>query len=268
LGLADALSASGAATSIVLLGDPLQLPQVSQATHPDGSGVSVLEHLLGQGVATVPRERGVFLTTTRRMHPDVCTFISKEIYERRLGWHESCALQSTAAGTGLRWLRATHTDCVTDSVEEAEMVADEIRRLLGKGWVDSDGKPHTLTIDDVMVVAPYNDQVRLMRKVFGADPRLAGTKVGTVDKFQGQQAPVVFFTMTSSSSDDMPRGSDFLFSRNRLNVAISRAKCLAYVVCTDELLNSRAKTIEEMKLISTLCAAVAYAQHHTPSGEA
>ena len=220
----------------------------------------MLEHILGEGVATVPPDRGVFLTTTRRMHPDVCRFISDEIYESRLGWHESCAVQSTGLGTGLRWLCAEHVGCVTESAVEAETVADEVRRLLGQPWIDSNGIERPITVDDVMVVAPYNDQVRLMRSVFDADQRLAGTKVGTVDKFQGQQAAVVFFTMTSSSADDMPRGADFLFSRNRLNVAISRAKCLAYVVCTDELLNSRARTIEEMKLISTLCAAVAYAQ--------
>ncbi|MEQ1698708.1 MAG: AAA domain-containing protein, partial [Ilumatobacteraceae bacterium] len=259
LGIADALAASSAAGSVVLLGDPLQLPQVAQASHPGRSGVSVLEHMLGEGVATVPPDRGVFLTTTRRMHPDVCEFISHEIYEGRLAAHESCAGQRTAHGTGLRWLRAQHSDRSTESIEETELVAQEVRRLLGSLWTDSDAAEHNLVAADFMVVSPYNDQVRMMRSVFDADPALAGIRVGTVDKFQGQQAPVVFFTMTTSTSDDMPRGPGFLFSRNRLNVAVSRAKCLAYVVCTDELLNSRAKTVEEMKLISTLCAAVDYA---------
>jgi len=259
LGIADALAASGAAGSVVLLGDPLQLPQVAQASHPGRSGVSVLEHMLGEGVATVPPDHGVFLTTTRRMHPDVCEFISQEIYEGRLSAHESCAVQRTDHGTGLRWLQAHHADRTTESIEEAELVAEEIRRLLGSKWTDSDGSERDLTVADFMVVAPYNDQVRMMRRVFDADPTLAGVRVGTVDKFQGQQAPVVFFTMTTSTAEDMPRGPDFLFSRNRLNVALSRAKCLAYVVCTDELLNSRAKSVEEMKLISTLCAAVDYA---------
>lgn len=266
LGIADALVASSAAGSVVLSGDPLQLPQVAQASHPDRSGVSVLEHVLGEGVATVSPERGVFLRTTRRMHPDVCEFISEEIYEGRLTSHESCALQRTAHGTGLRWLRAEHSDRSTESVEEAELVASEIRQLLGSSWTDSDCTQRLLTTADFMVVAPYNDQVRLMRRMFANDPILAGVKVGTVDKFQGQQAPVVFFTMTTSTAQDMPRGPGFLFSRNRLNVALSRAKCLAYVVCTDELLNSRAKSVEEMKLISTLCSAVDYAEtrHHEP----
>ena len=259
LGLADALAASSAAGSVVLLGDPLQLPQVAQASHPRRSGVSVLEHMLGSDVATVPPSRGVFLATTRRMHPDVCRFISDEIYEGRLVAHESCALQGTEFGTGVRWLQATHAECSTESREEAELVAGQVHALLGRPWTDAKGVSRPLTSDDFMVVAPYNDQVRLMRAMFDADPALAGVKVGTVDKFQGQQAPVVFFTMTTSTSDDMPRGPGFLFSRNRLNVALSRAKCLAYVVCTEELLNSRAHSVDEMRLISTLCAAVDYA---------
>jgi uncharacterized protein len=115
-----------------------------------------------------------------------------------------------------------------------------------------------------MVVAPYNDQVNLLRARFQQEPKLAGVQVGTVDKFQGREAPVVFFTMTTSSAEDMPRGPEFLFSRNRLNVAVSRARCLAYLVCTEELLNSRASDLEDMRLISTLSAFVEYAQ---PSGE-
>ncbi|MSV80675.1 MAG: TM0106 family RecB-like putative nuclease [Actinobacteria bacterium] len=259
LGLADALAAARSAHNVILLGDPLQLPQVSQATHPGRSGASVLEHVLGPGVATVPPERGVFLTETRRMHPDVCRFISHQIYEGRLHWHESCELQGTDEGTGLRWLRAHHTDCSTESADEAALVVTEVQRLIGKGWTDADGAAGTLVATDFMVVAPYNDQVRLLRRAFDT-AELHGVRVGTVDKFQGQQAPVVFFTMTTSTADDMPRDSGFLFSRNRLNVALSRARCLAYVVCTDELLNSRARTIEEMKLIATLCAAVDYAE--------
>ena len=119
LALADALSASMSAKNVVLLGDPLQLPQVSQAVHPGDSGLSVLEHVLGAHV-TLPTDRGVFLTETRRMHPDVCRFISEQIYEGRLRSHPSCALQNTEFGTGLRWLHADHTDCSTESPQEAD----------------------------------------------------------------------------------------------------------------------------------------------------
>jgi superfamily I DNA and/or RNA helicase len=131
---------------------------------------------------------------------------------------------------------------------------------MGTGWVDKDGVRAPLAPEDFMVVAPYNDQVQLLRARLDADPRTRGVPVGTVDKFQGSQAAVVFFTMTTSSADDMPRGPDFLFSRNRLNVAISRARCLAYLVCTEELLNSRARDVEEMRLIATLCAFVEYCE--------
>jgi len=111
-----------------------------------------------------------------------------------------------------------------------------------------------------MVVAPYNDQVDLIRARLDGDDRTRGVPVGTVDKFQGREAAVVFFTMTTSSAEDMPRGPKFLFSRNRINVALSRARCLTYLVCTEELLNSRARTVPDMHLISTLCAFVEHCQ--------
>jgi uncharacterized protein len=259
LALADALAASRSAGNLILLGDPLQLPQVTQASHPGGGGLSVLEHVLG-GQATMPADRGVFLTRTRRMHPDVCRFISEQIYEGRLVSHPSCATQDTQFGTGLRWLAADHADCSTESEEEAEMVLAEIRRLVGTTWTDQHGIRAPLGVGDFMVVAPYNDQVHLLRNHLEADRRTRGVSVGTVDKFQGREAPVVFFTMTTSSGAEMPRGPEFLFSRNRLNVAISRARCLAYLVCTEALLNSRARDVDEMRLISTLCAFVEYAR--------
>lgn len=255
LALADALAAMSSAHNVVLLGDPSQLAQVSKASHPNGSGASVLEHVLGDE-PTITDERGIFLSETRRMHPDVCEFISSQIYEGKLRSHASCALQTTDEGTGLRWLRAEHEGCTTKSVEEADLVAAEISRLVGMGWTDETGTPRTLTVDDVMVVAPYNEQVKLMRAHLDADPTTSGVAVGTVDKFQGRQAAVVFFTMTTSTAADMPRGPEFLFSRNRLNVAISRAKCLAYLVCTEPLLDTRARDISDMRLISTLCAFV------------
>jgi uncharacterized protein len=192
------------------------------------------------------------------MHPDVCRFISEQIYEGRLKSHPSCAVQGTEFGTGLRWIRADHADRSTESIEEAHLVAKEIERLLGTPWVNQKGVQQPLYGQDFMVVAPYNDQVDLLREMLDANDVTRGVPVGTVDKFQGREAAVVFFTMTTSSADQIPRGADFLFSRNRLNVAISRARCLAYLVCTEELLNSRARSIEQMRLISTLCAFVEY----------
>jgi uncharacterized protein len=193
------------------------------------------------------------------MHPNVCRFISNQIYEGRLSSHESCAQQDTEFGTGLRWLEARHSERSTESPEEAELVIDQITAMLGTSWVNQRGESAPLRAEDFMVVAPYNDQVDLLRATFERTANLRDVQVGTVDKFQGREAPVVFFTMTTSSAEDMPRGPEFLFSRNRLNVAISRARCLAYLVCTEQLLNSRARTIEEMRLIGTLSAFVEYA---------
>lgn len=259
LALADALAASRSAHNMILLGDPLQLAQVSQASHPGGGGDSVLEHVLG-GEATVSSDRGVFLSETRRMHPDVCAFISEQIYEGRLSTHESCGNQNTGFGTGLRWLRADHSGRSTESPEEADVVAAEVSRLLGATWTDLAGVTKPLTGEDFMVVAPYNDQVPMIRERLDSDERMRDVRVGTVDKFQGREAPVVFYTMTSSSAADMKRGPDFLFSRNRLNVAVSRARCLAYLVCTEQLLNTRARDVEAMRLLSTLCAFVEYSE--------
>jgi uncharacterized protein len=259
LALADALASANAARNLILLGDPLQLAQVSQAEHPGGSGASVLEHVLGEH-ATIPSTDGVFISETRRMHPDICAFISSQIYERRLTSHASCARQATVFGTGLRWLRAHHAERSTESMEEAALVANQISLMRGSPWTDQNGESRPLVGEDFMVVAPYNDQVRLLREKFEGTPGLEHVQVGTVDKFQGREAPVVFFTMTTSSGEDMPRGPEFLFSRNRLNVAVSRARCLAYLVCTDELLNSRARTIDEMRLIGTLSAFVECAE--------
>jgi uncharacterized protein len=258
LALADAVASANGAKNLILLGDPLQLSQVAQAEHPDGSGASVLEHILGAH-ATLPADHGVFISETRRMHPDVCRFISDQIYEGRLSSHESCAQQSTQFGTGLRWLQAHHDGRATESPEEADIVVAQVRQMLGTEWVNHHGERAPLRAQDFMVVAPYNDQVDLLRASLDRSIDLRAVQVGTVDKFQGREAPVVFFTMTTSSSDDMPRGPEFLFSRNRLNVAVSRARCLAYLVCTETLLNSRARTIDEMRLIGTLSAFVEYA---------
>ncbi len=255
LGLADTVAATISATNVILLGDPQQLPQVSQAVHPGGAGASALEHLL-DGDLTVPPDRGVLLETTWRMHPDVCEFISEVMYGGKLHSHPSCVGQSAVGQTGLRWLRAEHTGRSTESAEEAAIVVAKVLELLGRPWTDQHGTTRPLTVSDFMVVAPYNDQRRCITEALRADPTTRGVEVGTVDKFQGQEAAVVLFSMTTSSSEFMPRTADFLFSKNRLNVAISRARCLAYLVCTDELLDTRARDVDEMALISALCSFV------------
>jgi len=261
LSLADAIASSGGTRNMLLLGDPLQLAQVAKAEHPGRSGASVLEHILGEHV-TVPPDQGVFISETWRMHPDVCDFISRQIYEGRLTANHCCVQQTTEFGTGLRWLRAHHARRATSAPEEVDVVLNQITAMMGTSWRNQKGNVTALTPKDFMVVAPYNDQVKLIDDACRRRDDLRGVQVGTVDKFQGREAPVVFFTMTTSSAEDMPRGPEFLFSRHRLNVAVSRARCLAYLVCTEELLNSRARDIDDMRLISTLSAFVEHANDH------
>lgn len=262
LGLADTLAATVSAANVLLLGDPQQLPQVSKASHPNGSGASALEHLLGEDARTFPPDRGVLLDVTWRMHPDVCGFISDVMYEGKLTNEPSCDGQTTSAGTGLRWIRSEHLGQSTESPEEAAIVVDTIASLLGTDWTDQHGITRQLTTDDFIVVTPYNDQRRLLTQTLSANPGSLGVEVGTVDKFQGREAAIVLYSMATSSAESMPRNAEFLFSKNRLNVAISRARCLAYLICTDELLDTRARNVSEMELISALCS---FVENATPA---
>jgi predicted RecB family nuclease len=250
--LSDALACGTSAKRLVLLGDPLQLAQVTQGVHPDGSGASVLEHVLGDH-ETIPEDMGVFLEETRRMHPRVCRFVSEAFYEGRLGSIPACAERTTSDGVGVRWLDVVHEGNSVDSEEEAAAIASEIERLLGHTFRDGRVE-RPLRHADVMVVAPYNAQVRLLRERL---PR--AVEVGTVDKFQGREAAVVFYSMASSSGEDVPRGLDFLMSRNRLNVAVSRAQCLAYVACSPRLLEVDCRTVEHLKLANALCRFIEFA---------
>lgn len=244
--LADALACGTSAKRLVLLGDPLQLAQVRQGVHPDGSGTSVLEYLLGEH-ETVAEEMGVFLEETHRMHPDVCRFVSEAFYEGRLRSSPDCSQRTTSDGVGVRWLGVQHDGNRVDSEEEVEVIATEIERLVGHTFRNGTVQ-RPLRYEDIMVVAPYNAQVRLLRERL---PRRV--EVGTVDKFQGREAVVVFYSMTSSSGEDVPRGLDFLMSRNRLNVAVSRAQCVPYVVCSPRLLEVDCHSVEHLKLANALC---------------
>jgi uncharacterized protein len=253
--LADAVAMGTAARNLVFLGDPQQLPQVRQGVHPPGSACSVLEHVL-QGAATIDPHRGLFLERTWRMHPAICDFVSELAYDGRLTSAPGCewqrVLSPALGGSGLRFLPVEHTGNAQRSSEEATVIADQVRALLSGGtFTDAAGETRPLKPADIMVVAPYNMQVRCLH-----DRLPPGVEVGTVDKFQGREAVVVFFSMASSSGDDVPRGIEFLFSRNRLNVAVSRARALAVLVCSPRLLETRCNNVEQMRLVNGLCAFV------------
>jgi len=232
--LANTIAVSRAARNLLLLGDPQQLPQVSQGTHPEPVDGSALAWLV-DGHHTLPPERGYFLDLTYRMHPDVCRAVSRLSYDGRLHSHEARTGARRLAGVapGVRTLTVDHHGNATESPEEAAAIVAEIQRLLGAAWTDEDGT-RSLAQTDVLVVTPYNAQVVQVRRRLD-EAGLTGVRAGTVDKFQGQQAPVVFVSMTASSIDDVPRGIAFLLNRNRLNVAVSRAKYLAVVVRSAQL---------------------------------
>ena len=251
--LADAVAMGTAARNIVLLGDPQQLPHVTQGVHPDESGCSVLEHLL-DGDQTVREDRGLFLAQSYRMHPRICDFISELAYDGRLAsaeGRERLRIESRGlSGAGLRYIPVEHEGNAQQSVEEARAIAAQIRLLLDGGrFIERDGKSEPLTARDILVVAPYNMQVRCLREAVPAD-----VEVGTVDKFQGREAPVVFFSMASSSGEEVPWGLEFLFNRNRFNVAVSRAKCLSVLACSPRLLEARCRSVEQLKLVNAVCA--------------
>jgi superfamily I DNA and/or RNA helicase len=210
---------------------------------------SVLEHLLG-AETTIPSDRGLFLDLTWRMHPDVCGFVSEIVYDGRLKPAPGRERQSLeGVGAGIRYMPVEHEGRSQASPEEAQRVGVEIERLVGRNYTDAEDQTRPLGHADILVVAPYNSQVRTLRAALPDTVR-----VGTVDKFQGQEAPVVFYSTASSSGADLPRHLEFLFSRNRLNVAISRAQCLAIVVGSPRLLEVRCRTVEQMRMV-TLCVA-------------
>ncbi len=263
--LANTLAVCQAAASLVLLGDPRQLDQPIQGVHPPGVAVSALGHLLGES-ATVDPARGIFLDHTWRMHPDVCAFTSEQFYEGRLLARESLDRQTVVgpgplAGHGLRFLPVEHAGNTHASEEEADRVEALIRELLdaGAAWVDRRGVRKRLTLEDVLVVAPYNAHVATLRA------RLPdGARVGTVDKFQGQEAPIVLFSMATSTADEAPRGMEFLYSLHRLNVATSRARCVAAIVASPALLTPPCRTPEQMRLANPFCRFLELASDTSP----
>ena len=254
MSLANTLAAAQAASSVVLLGDPRQLDQPIQGVHPPGADVSALGHLLGES-PTIDPSRGIFLDRTWRMHPDVCAFTTEQFYEGRLGTRPELERQEVIgpgplAGSGLRFVAVPHAGNTNASTEEAERVAALLRELLdgAAAWVDPDGARCPLTLDDVLVVAPYNAQVATLRSALPD-----GARAGTVDKFQGQEAPIVIYSMATSTPDEAPRGMEFLYSLNRLNVATSRARCVAAIVASPALLTPACRTPEQMRLANPFC---------------
>jgi uncharacterized protein len=255
LSLADTLAASPAARSLVLIGDPRQLDQPQQGTHPEGAEASALGHLFGDA-AVIPADAGIFLAETRRLAPAINAFTSEVFYEGRLEARAENAGQQLVGkgpltGAGLWYRPVAHLGCQSSSEEEVAVVAALCREILDAktAWLDVAGHRATLRGEDILVVAPYNVQVRLLSEALDG----TGVRIGTVDKFQGQEAPVAIYTMTTSTPQDAPRGMEFLYSANRLNVATSRARCASVLVASPRLFEASCETPRQIALANAFC---------------
>ncbi len=253
MSLADVLAVAGGARSLVLLGDPQQLEQPQQASHPPGTGASALEHILG-GRKTIPDGAGLFLQQTRRLHPDICAYTAEVFYENRLSAFAGLERQAIVGASrlpesGLAYVPVEHEGRQSRSNEEVEAISGLVAELTDGTvlWRDKNGVERPLAKQDLMIVAPYNAQVTSLAAA------LPGVRVGTVDKFQGQEAPVVIVSLTTSTAIDAPRGMSFLYSANRLNVATSRAKGLCILVGNPKLFEPDCKTPEQMRLANAFC---------------
>ena len=250
--LANMVAMGRAARNIVLVGDPQQLPQVIQGAHPEPANLSCLEWML-DGHPTIPPNRGIFLATTRRMHPAVNGFISQQFYEGRLVSHPDTERQAVTGtcfpASGVHWVAVEHGGNSQVCEEEVAAIRNACTRLLGGTWRGKDGSTRPMSESDIIVVAPYNAQVNALRSALPT-----GVRVGTVDKFQGQEAPVCIVSMTASSAEEIPRGMDFLFSLNRTNVAVSRAMALALVFASPRLRQASCATVIDMRRVNALCA--------------
>jgi predicted RecB family nuclease len=257
--LGNLAAMAGAAANIVLIGDQMQLPQPVQGVHPGDTGLSCLEYLL-EDTATVPDGRGILLNETHRLHPALCAFVSQAVYDGRLKPHPSTAsrrllLRPDAPGAlrpaGLSFVEVAHDGCTQSSREEADAIVALVEALQRQNIVRG-ATESPLTLGDILIVAPYNLQVNLLRQ------RLpAGAQIGTVDRFQGQEAAVVIVSMTTSSGADAPRGTAFLFNENRFNVAVSRAQCLAIVVHGAKLLDGAWTEIDDLRRLDLFARAEA-----------
>jgi predicted RecB family nuclease len=254
MSLANVVSIAHAARVLVLLGDPMQLVQPLKGVHPPGAELSALEHVLG-GAATMPVDRGLFLDRTWRLNPALCAFTSTAFYEGRLlpmpgSEQQRLVTAAPFAGAGIRFCPVDHHGNQSESPEEVAAVAQIFSTLLAPGslWADGTGIARPISIADIVVLSPYNAQVRALAAALPP-----GARVGTVDKFQGQEAPVAIYSMATSTPEEAPRGMEFLYSLNRLNVATSRAQCLAIVVASPALLEPDCKTPRQMMQAAALC---------------
>ena len=253
--LANLVAVSGAAKNIILMGDQMQLEQPIQGSHPGHSGASALEFML-KDHAVIPENKGIFLERTYRMHPEVCQPVSEVVYEGKLQADAANEKQAITISqpklitqkNGILSVPVKHKGKTQSSEEEVIVVQQLIDELKTGSFTNKDGQSRPITDKDILVVAPYNMQVNLLKEKLKGD-----LKIGTIDKFQGQEAPVVIISMAVSDVDDSPRGLDFVFDINRLNVAISRAQALAIVVANQGLEQCSVNSLRQMEKVGFFC---------------
>ena len=253
--LANLVVASSAARNIILMGDQMQLEQPIQAAHPGDAGASALEFML-KDHAVIPEDKGIFLERTYRMHQDVCHPLSEIVYEGKLqadeeNRHQAIVIDAPKLITkqnGILPIFVEHSGNTQSSEEEVEKIKAIIAELKTGQFINKEQQSEAITDKSILIVAPYNMQVNLLKEKLGSD-----YQIGTIDKFQGQEAPVVIISMAVSDVDDSPRGLDFIFDKNRLNVAISRAKALAILVANSGLHNCPVNNLKQMEKVGLFC---------------
>ena len=256
--LANTLAIATSTKNIILIGDQMQLSQPIQGVHAGNSGKSALDFLL-EGEDTIPVSKGIFLSETRRLNTNICDYISSSFYDFRLKSHPVTNDRSVSLNLknikneGIFYLPTDHIDCTQKSDEEAKIINDYYNKILGQDYKEG-GEIKKISHDDIMVVAPFNMQVNNLEKIMDTKD----ARIGTIDKFQGQESKVVFISMTSSDPENLPRHKEFFFSRNRLNVAISRAQCVAIILFNSNLLLTSCQKINEMRLVNNFCKLLKY----------
>jgi len=255
--LANVVASARVATNIILLGDQNQLDQPIQGSHPGESGKSALTYYT-EGQATISEDKGVFLPISYRMNPKVCQFISENFYSGKLFSDEknkvqrivlSPELKNTLPNSGVCFVPVDHLGNREASLEEVDVIFNLYEKLLQSTWVDKEGNENQITENDILIIAPYNLQVAYLKRRFDRD----SVRIASVDKFQGQEATVSILSMSASTIKDAPRGIQFLLNKTRLNVAISRAKCLSIVVGSTNLLSANVSSIQNMELMNIWC---------------
>jgi len=264
MSLANVLAVSQAGKTVVLLGDPQQLDQPMQGSHPEGADASALDHIL-DGAHTIPTDKGLFLEETWRLHPEIAFFTSEIFYDGKLQSKQGLEKQKIKSsgkinGSGLFYVPVIHSGNQSSSPEEAIMIKNIVKSILDSDtrWIDSEGKENPVTLEEILIIAPYNAQV------FEIQQQLPGARIGTVDKFQGQEAPITMYSMATSSYADAPRGMNFLYSLNRLNVATTRARCISILVACPQVFEPECKTPAQIRLANAFCRYLEIAREIEP----